>query len=248
MAEASKWVWITRTQKGAERTAQKVMQKGARPLVAPVLEVVAHKPEIKIGVGDAVVVTSENALHILCDTHIARTTKVYCVGDRTAQAVLDTGYEDVISAKGTVRDVYEIIVNDQDKPKRLIYLRGEVVSAPLKSWLNEAGFEVDEYIVYSTQIVDVALSHEQWARIGVIMLHSARAAETVAKLCKALVPTDDIEKMKIITISEAVASRFLQGLSEDFDANSRDLEAQFKIYVSATNDDEGMIALIDGNS
>jgi len=239
-----KWVWITRTQKGAERTAQKLIQRGGRPLIAPVLDVKTRNREIEIQAGDALIVTSENALHILSDARISRTIKVYCVGAQTAKTVMDLGFKAVISAKGTVRDLCDII-QDEGRSKRFVYLRGEVVSAPLKSWLVEAGFDVNEYIVYAADSVTPDISVAQWEQIGAIMLHSARAAEVVAKLCETHLPAPSVGKIKLIAISEAVANRFVRVLSDGHGAHNRDLVSQFEICVSATADDAGMIAFID---
>jgi uroporphyrinogen-III synthase len=190
-------------------------------------------PEIDFNVFGCAIITSENTLHSLKNSALDHNLPIYCVGERTAQAVTDLGFIHVEHGGGSVRALFERLCEVFQPSARLIYLRADVVSAPLAEWLTAAGFTVDEEIVYTTQIIAAPLTPEQWAQIDVIMLHSARAAQIIAKT--------HIEHLtrpvKVIALSQNVALAFVEALGPD-------VPKRPDVLFARKPDDAHMIALI----
>ena len=77
-----------------------------------------------------------------------RSTAVFTVGDRTAQAMRDCGFATVTSAAGNVDDLATLVVARLKPPARLLYLAGEERSGDLAGLLREQNFTVHTALVY----------------------------------------------------------------------------------------------------
>ena len=123
-------VLVTRPEPDNESTAAALRAKGLEVLLSPVLrfEAVAFEidPDVRYG---AVVVTSANALRALA-SHPARESLlklvVFAVGQHTAEAARQTGFQDVVAAGGdaaALRDLMMKRVRAKALPKAATYAR-----------------------------------------------------------------------------------------------------------------------------
>lgn len=84
-------VWVTRTQPGAEATAQRLRDLDFEPLIAPLLTIEPLAADLDIAGAAALAFTSPHAIVPPVDAELP----VFAVGPATAQAALKAGYLDV---------------------------------------------------------------------------------------------------------------------------------------------------------
>lgn len=181
-------VLVTRPEPDNEATAAALRAKGFEVLLSPVLrfEAVAFEidPDVRYG---AVVVTSANALRALA-SHPARESllklAVFAVGQHTAEAARQAGFQDVVAASGDVaalRDVIMKSVRAKALPKAaVLYLAGADRSGDLAGELRERGLGVVTVTSYrmapvanlSREVYDAFAAH----RIAAALHYSRRSA------------------------------------------------------------------------
>jgi uroporphyrinogen-III synthase len=150
-------ILVTRPQPDNARTMETLRTKGLEALPAPMLrfEPVAFQEESDAGYG-AVIVTSANALRAVADqAAIARLKDLplFAVGERTAEAARETGFNHVISADGDATALRELMVKSVraktlKKTTTLLYLAGADLARDLAGELGERGFNVVTQTTY----------------------------------------------------------------------------------------------------
>lgn len=145
-------ILITRPQADAARTAAALRARGHEVVIAPLLDL-EFLSDAALGAGPwtALLVTSANAVRAFAShkrRDELRGSKVFTVGDRTAQAMRDCGFADVVSAAGNVNDLAALIAARLQPPARLLYLAGEERSGDLAGLLRSKNFAVDTVLVY----------------------------------------------------------------------------------------------------
>lgn len=152
-------VLITRPIEQAYKTAEKVRELGHVPVISPLLELsflpVALSP---LSEETVVLLTSQNAAHAL--TSLPLDQHVLCVGDKTAHAVKQKGFTNVVSVDGTSDDMVSHLLsyaNPEVTP--FVYLRGRDVKQDIKKILEHQGFRGEEHIVYQADEI-LELTHE----------------------------------------------------------------------------------------
>ena len=124
--------------------------------------VVSHLPVIKIkkleyevpNFNDysAVIFTSSNSIKKLSIDSIKKTTKCFCVGAATEKFARSSGFQNVISADGSVRALKELILQNHDKKDgKILYISGEFISYNLDEELSNEGYDVFRIINYTVQ-------------------------------------------------------------------------------------------------
>src|SRR5262249_40353142 len=96
-------VAITRALPDAERTAERLRQRGAEPIIAPLLEVAPRTFDTNLSGVQALLVTSANGVRAAANALQERTLPLLTVGDATARAAREAGFTDVRSASGDAR-------------------------------------------------------------------------------------------------------------------------------------------------
>lgn len=150
-------ILVTRPQPDNARTVAALHAKGLEALPAPMLrfESVALQEDADAGYG-AVIVTSANALRAVADqAAIARLKDLplFAVGERTAEAARDSGFQNVISADGDATALRELMVKHVraktlKKTTTLLYLAGADLARDLAGELGERGFNVVTQTTY----------------------------------------------------------------------------------------------------
>jgi len=142
-------VVVTRPQAESERTAAALEALGHEVLVAPLMRVEPVAVDLA-GTWSAIVITSANALpSIPATAGGVKTLPVFAVGDRSAEAARRTGFAEVSSANGDIRDLVRLIAARAVGAKApLLYLAGEDRSGDLVAQLAAHGIDVEIKVVY----------------------------------------------------------------------------------------------------
>ena len=107
--------------------------------------------EINFSEFKSIIFTSANAVKYLDTKEIDKKTLCFCVGSATEKKTRSLGFQNVISASGSVENLKELILQNFDKKNgKLIYFSGEIVSANLDQQLINEGYNVKRVINYRT--------------------------------------------------------------------------------------------------
>ena len=123
---------------------------------------ISHMPLIKIekknhediNFGDykGVIFTSANSIKLLNTKFINKKIKCFCVGSATEKKARSSGFLNVYSADGGVRNLKEIILQNFDASEgKLLYVSGETISMNLDQELISDGYSVKRIINYSAK-------------------------------------------------------------------------------------------------
>ncbi|MBB36473.1 MAG: hypothetical protein CME88_09290 [Hirschia sp.] len=211
----SRRVLVTRAMPGANATAGRLKEAGLSPVVLPLLQLrplhISESQANTLSDFEAdLIFTSANGIRFAPGDLAGRAQRVWCAGDATAEAARNAGYDNVISAHGTARDLIELIQNECD-PRLVSFIhlghshpRGHIVET-----LDGLGFQAEHIPIYGAQPTPRYASRlgneiEGKSAIDVVMIHSPAAGQRFADLWK----ENDLSQIVtglIATISEAAA-------------------------------------------
>ena len=181
---------------------------------------IVHIPTLKISAAnvspidekkyDAFIFTSANAIRNLKLNNQDTSKICFCVGSITEKIVRQKGYNNTISAGGTVNALKNIILNsDQiDKKKSIAYFCGDYISSNLDIELKNDGFQIDKIINYtSVKITD--LNEENNKIINnhppdITFIYSKRSAESFIEIVKKYSLNRLMTESRVLCISEKV--------------------------------------------
>ena len=185
---------------------------------------IVHIPTLKISASnanpvdakkyDAFIFTSANAIRNLKLDNQDTNKICFCVGSITEKIVRLKGYNNTISAGGTVNALKNIILNsDQiDKKKSIAYFCGDYISSNLDKELKNEGFQVDKIINYTSEKI-TELNEENNKIIknhppDIIFIYSQRSAESFIEIVKKYSLNGLMTESRVLCISEKVLSVF----------------------------------------
>jgi uroporphyrinogen-III synthase len=185
---------------------------------------IVHIPTLKISASnanpvdakkyDAFIFTSANAIRNLKLDNQDTNKICFCVGSITEKIVRLKGYNNTISAGGTVNALKNIILNsDQiDKKKSIAYFCGDYISSNLDKELKNEGFQVDKIINYISEKI-TELNEENNKIIknhppDIIFIYSQRSAESFIEIVKKYSLNGLMTESRVLCISEKVLSVF----------------------------------------
>ncbi len=199
MAQA---VWITRTQPGAQETAQAVQAMGYRPLIAPLLTVSRPRQlPPALGHGDVLIFTSKNAVQAFCDFFPDRGFDVVTVGEGTAKAARRAGFTNILSAEGRADDIAPLIIREFGPDRLCVHAAGVHVRGRIIEDLQLAGYQARRDLYYQSAPVKQMpdLGREP---IAAVLVFSPLGAQTLVRQMQA-VTTADMSQSYMISISPA---------------------------------------------
>lgn len=191
-------VWVTRTQPGAALTARRLRAAGHDAVVAPVL---AYRllPVESIDLTDATALafTSRNAVRAFAAFTPRRDFGVYVVGNGTAQAAREIGFNHVEVADGDVRDLAALIRREGVSHGVLVW---PGPTEPAADLVAELGDEVRARFqpIYETHQTGTPAP----ADIEAVLIHSAKGAKAAASL----ITPDAARGLSLFAISNAAAA------------------------------------------
>jgi uroporphyrinogen-III synthase len=128
--------------------------------------------------------------------------RAYCVGDRTAEAGREEGF-DPISANGDANALIALILSLRE-PGPLLHIRGEHARGDIAVRLNAAGIEATEVVAYRQQelpLSQAAATVLQGSRPLILPLFSPRTVSILAERSPLAAP------LHVVCISRVVAER-----------------------------------------
>ena len=181
---------------------------------------IVHIPTLKISASnanpvdakkyDAFIFTSANAIRNLKLDNQDTNKICFCVGSITEKIVRLKGYNNTISAGGTVNALKNIILNsDQiDKKKSIAYFCGDYISSNLDKELKNEGFQVDKIINYTSEKI-TELNEENNKIIknhppDITFIYSQRSAESFIEIVKKYSLNGLMTESRVLCISEKV--------------------------------------------
>ena len=181
---------------------------------------IVHIPTLKISASnanpvdakkyDAFIFTSANAIRNLKLDNQDTNKICFCVGSITEKIVRLKGYNNTISAGGTVNALKNIILNsDQiDKKKSIAYFCGDYISSNLDKELKNEGFQVDKIINYTSEkITELNEENNKIIKIhppDIIFIYSQRSAESFIEIVKKYSLNGLMTESRVLCISEKV--------------------------------------------
>ena len=185
---------------------------------------IVHIPTLKISAAnvdpvdakkyDAFIFTSTNAIRNLKLKNQDTSKICFCVGSITEKIVRQKGYNNSISAGGTVNALKNIILNsDQiDKKKSIAYFCGDYISSNLDKELKNEGFQVDKIVNYTSEkITDLNEENNKIIKKhppDIIFIYSKRSAESFIEIVKKYSLNGLMTESRVLCISEKVLSVF----------------------------------------
>ena len=187
MAGRGQKIWITRAQPGADGTAERVRALGHEAVIGPLLAV-QMLPDAVVdlrGVA-ALAFTSANGVRAFADASGERSLKVFAVGAATALAARKAGFKSVLSADGDVDALAEGIAVRRGELRGAVLHPGALEPAgDLVGALEKHRVEARRLILYETVPMEVGSeAADALSRCDAVLLHSARAAQVLARLLK----------------------------------------------------------------
>jgi uroporphyrinogen-III synthase len=175
-------VAITRAEPEASRTAARVRARGAEAIVAPLLTIVPCGYDTNTEGAQAIIFTSTNGVRAFPDARGARDRLVLTVGDATAEAAREAGFNDVRSADGDVNALVALAKRELDPAEgKLIHIAGDHVAGDLGGELRAAGFSVERRLAYAS-VAAAPLPAALNGPLDIVLFHSPRAAQRFIEL------------------------------------------------------------------
>jgi|CXWL01.1.fsa_nt_gi uroporphyrinogen-III synthase len=169
-------VAITRAMPDALATADRVRERGAEAVLAPLLVLTPLAFETDTREVQALLFTSANGARAFAGASQSRSIPVLAVGDATAAVARNAGFSDVRSAAGNVETLANLAKVSLDRSKgKLLHVSGSHVAGNLAELLGEAGFDAERRIAYEARSVSTLPTPFE-GPLDCVLFHSPRAA------------------------------------------------------------------------
>ena len=208
-------ILITRPLIDAEDLMGKFFSLGHKIIHIPTLKISSAKAAIiDANQYNAFIFTSANAIRNLKVINQDKSKLCFCVGAITEKIARMSGYNNTVSAGGTVNALKNLIIssNQINKKSKIAYFCGDNVSYELDFELEREGIKTNKIINYTSEkITDlneenkkIIFSHPP----DIIFVYSARSAESFIEIVKnhSLYPL--MTGSKVMCISKKVADIF----------------------------------------
>ena len=204
-------ILITRPLIDSEDLMGKLFSLGHKIVHIPTLKILAaNAGPIDEKKYDAFIFTSANAIRNLKLNNQDTSKICFCVGSITEKIVRQKGYNNTISAGGTVNALKNIILNsDQiDKKKSIAYFCGDYISSNLDTELKNEGFQIEKIINYTSEkITDLNEENNKIIKNhppDIIFIYSKRSAESFIEIVKKYSLNGLMTGSRVLCISEKV--------------------------------------------
>ena len=208
-------ILITRPLIDSEDLMGKLFSLGHKIIHIPTLKIlsVPIKPT-DLNQYDALVFTSANAIRNLDVSSEGKKKLCFCVGSITEKIARQSGYNNTLSAGGTVNALKNLIINSKqiNEKSKIAYFCGDNITYDLDLELKREGFTIDKFINYkSEKITDINDKNKEIITNhspDIIFIYSLRSGESFIEIVRnhSLYPL--MTGSKVMCISEKVASVF----------------------------------------
>ena len=208
-------ILITRPLLDSEDLMGKLFSLGHKILHLPTLKILpANIDPIDTKKYDAFIFTSANAIRSLKILKLDKNKLCFCVGAMTEKIARLKGFNNTISAGGTVNALKNLITNSSEisEKSKIAYFCGDHLSYDLDLELKKDGINVDKIINYfSEKITDLNSENKKIINShppDIIFVYSARSAESFIEIIKNYSLHPLMTGSKVMCISEKVAKMF----------------------------------------
>ena len=209
-------ILITRPLIDAEDLMGKFFSLGHKIIHIPTLKISSVKTEpIDASQYNVFIFTSANAIRNLKVIKQDKSKLCFCVGSITEKIARMSGYNNTISAGGTVNALKNLITSSSqvNENSKIAYFCGDNVSYDLDLELKREGIKTNKIINYTSEKI-TGLNEENKKIIfshppDIIFVYSARSAESFIEIVKnhSLYPL--MTGSKVMCISKKVADIFI---------------------------------------
>ena len=208
-------ILITRPLIDSEDLMEKLFSHGHKILHLPTLKILpANLDPIDTKKYDAFIFTSANAIRNLKILKHDKNKLCFCVGAMTEKIARLKGFNNTISAGGTVNALKNLILNSSkiNEKSKIAYFCGDHLSYDLDLELKKDGINVDKIINYfSEKITDLNIENKKIINShppDIIFVYSTRSAVSFIEIVKnhSLYPL--MTGSKVMCISKKVADIF----------------------------------------
>ena len=208
-------ILITRPLIDAEDLMGKIFSLGHKIIHLPTLKILpANLKPVDSKKYDAFVFTSANAIRNLKAINHDSNKLCFCVGAMTEKIARLQGFQNTISAGGTVNALKNLIVNSNqiNEKSKVAYFCGDNISYELDLELNKEGIKIDKFINYfSEKITDLNEENKKIVENhppDIIFVYSARSALSFIEIVKNYSLHPLMTDSKVMCISKKVADIF----------------------------------------
>ena len=208
-------ILLTRPLIDAEDLMGKFFSIGHKIIHIPTLKISSAKAAIiDANQYNAFIFTSANAIRNLKVINQDKSKLCFCVGAITEKIARMSGYNNTVSAGGTVNALKNLIIssNQINKKSKIAYFCGDNVSYELDFELEREGIKTNKIINYTSEKI-TDLNEENKKIVSshppdIIFVYSARSAESFIEIVKnhSLYPLMTVSK--VMCISKKVADIF----------------------------------------
>jgi uroporphyrinogen-III synthase len=200
---------------------------GYHPILAPMLRIEATNPPVPSDLSDvqAVLITSTNGIEHFATLTPQRDLAILAVGDRTADAARNMGFESVSSASGDGADLLALARGLPPNKGAILHPRGADTAVSFDALIPE-GYDFRDLVVYQAVQASELPKDASLHLFGAALVYSARTAEALAAALSHHATLDPAQ-LVVIGISES-ALRPLQNIG-------------FKHLISASKPNETAI-------
>ena len=202
-------VLVTRTQPGAEDTADRLRKLGLFPALSPMLTI-REREDVPLPMADVggYVFTSANGVAAALARQAPVSVTAWCVGDTTAQAARDGGFARVENANGDVNTLAAHIARNLSDPDTLLcHVANAGAAGDLVGALDRRGYRVVFAPIYETSPASAFTdAGEAWwaatdAGDAIALFHSPKGAAAFRDLVSASGLADRLHGVSAVSIS-----------------------------------------------
>lgn len=195
-----------------EEDCQELKAKLIIPTISsPLLKVTQTIKRVSLpdGVTD-LIVTSARVFEMVTNLKSMSHIPVWCVGEATATAAKNAGFETIFQVNRSAQEILERIVHECPKDtSHFAHICGSVIHVNLTDALTKLGFKADRLVIYETEAADQltkeATKIMQAGLIQQIPFFSLRTAEVFIEVANKSDWSDHLTKITALAHSEAIA-------------------------------------------
>ena len=147
---------ITRPIEDAKPLARALEERGHEAVTEALMTITdVAAPDLDLDGVQALLITSANGIRAFARAHLGRGLPVCAVGDASARAALDLGFDQVSSAAGDVESLAAMVEKDWDvSGGALLHVAGSHRAGDLAGMLTLAGFEMCRVVLYEAKAAE----------------------------------------------------------------------------------------------
>ncbi len=200
-------VLITRPKAQNDEIIKDIESIGCGVIAEPMLNIVPIEIELPVfseGNDTGFIFTSGRAVELFCSDNNKITNPVYAVGSKTAERLVDNGFEYIEYVAGNSKSMQEYLYkNEKLLPSRLLHICGVHIVTEFKLECRN----IEKFTIYNAESVSSFTENlkSEIENIDIVLFYSARSAETFIKLIKQYALEEKCASMIVLCISERIA-------------------------------------------